>query len=147
MFCTMVKIKSQSEIAKNYDDSIGRVPAAYKAGVQATTDWQEKASSESAESNYAAGVAEAAAAKRRQRAVQNVSNAEWQNAAVNKGSTRIATGMKEGSAKRTANFEPYRSAIEGVTLPDRTTDPIANVDNRVKPIVQVLVDTKKAIKG
>jgi len=143
----MVKIKSASEIDSNYKGAIGRVPEAYKKGVQRTTDWQERASSESAETNYAAGVSEAAAAKRRQKAVSQVSNAEWQNAAANKGATRIGTGMTAGAEKRARNFEPYRSAIEGTSIPDRTTDPIANVDNRVKPIVQALVDTKKSIKG
>lgn len=143
----MVKIKSASEIDVNYKNAIGRVPAAYKMGVQRTSDWQEKASSESAEANWNAGVQEAASAKRRQRAVSQVSNADWQNAAANKGAQRIATGMQAGADKRTRNFEPFRSAIEGVSLPDRTTDPIANVDNRVKPIVSALVDTKKSIKG
>lgn len=142
----MVKIKSASEIDKKYKDSIGRVPAAYKDGVQRTTDWQEKAASENAESNYAAGVAEAAAAKRRQKAVSQVSNAEWQNKAANLGASRIGTGMSAGADKRTRNFEPYRAAIEGVTLPERTTDPIQNIE-RVKGVVQVLVDTKKSIKG
>jgi len=79
--------------------------------------------------------------------VSNVSNAEWQAAAANKGAARIGPGMQAGADKRTRNFEPFRTAIESVTLPDRTTDPIANVDARVKPIVQALVDTKKGIKG
>lgn len=143
----MVKIKSAGDIDAKYRDGIGRAPANYKKGVQATSDWQEKASSEAAESNFAAGVQDAIAAKRRQRAVSQVSNSEWQNAAANKGASRIGPGMQAGADKRTRNFEPFRSAIEGVTLPDRTTDPIANVDARVKPIVQVLVDTKKGIKG
>ncbi|KKL64269.1 hypothetical protein LCGC14_2166720 [marine sediment metagenome] len=143
----MVKIKSQAEIDANYRAGIGRAPENYKKGIQGTNDWQEKASSESAEANYAAGVQEAAATKRRQKAVSNVSNEEWKQAAADKGASRIGPGMQAGAGKRTQNFEPYRSAIEGVALPDRTTDPISNVDNRVKPIVQALVDTKKAIKG
>ena len=143
----MVKIKSAAQIDANYKGAIGRVPGAYKAGVQATNDWNEKASSEAAESLYAAKVQEAVAAKRRQKAVSQVSNADWQSKAANIGSTRIGQGMTAGADKRTRNFEPYRSAIEGVTLPDRTADPMANVDARVKPIVSALVETKKSIKG
>ena len=45
----MVKIKSAAQIDSNYKAAIGRVPAAYKSGVQATSDWQEKAASSSAE--------------------------------------------------------------------------------------------------
>lgn len=143
----MVKIKSSGQIDANYKAAIGRVPGAYKSGVMATTDWQEKAGSEAAESLWAAKIAEAAAAKRRQKAVSAVSNAEWQGKAASIGASRIGAGMTEGAAKRTANFEPYRSAIEGVSLPDRTADPMANVDARVKPIVSALVETKKGIKG
>ena len=143
----MVKVKSAAEIDANYKAAIGRVPDAYKKGVQRTTDWQEKASSESAESNWQAALQEAAAAKRRQKAVAQVSNQEWQNAAANVGAARIGQGMTAGADKRTKNFEPYRATLENTNLPDRTTDPIANVDNRVKPIVKALVDTKKSIKG
>ena len=112
----MVKIKSASEIDKNYKDGIGRAPAKYKAGVMRTSDWQEKASSEASESLWATKTAEAAAAKRRQKAVAGVSNADWQNRAATIGATRIATGMTANADKRTRNFEPYRSAIEGVSI-------------------------------
>ena len=143
----MVKIKSASQIDANYKAAIGRVPNAYKTGVQATSDWQEKASSSEAEDLWAARVAEAAAAKRRQKAVSQVSNADWQSAAANVGAARIGQGMTNNADKRTRNFEPYRNAIESVSLPPRTADPLANVDARVKPIVSALVDTKKSIKG
>lgn len=143
----MVKIKSASEIDAKYKAAIGRVPAAYKSGVQRTTDWQEKASSEAAETLWNQKIAEAAAAKRRQKAVSAVSNADWQNKAANIGSTRIGAGMTAGADKRTRNFEPYRSAIEGVSLPAKSADPMANVDARVKPVVSALVETKKGIKG
>jgi len=143
----MVKIKSAGQIDANYKAAIGRVPAAYKSGVMATTDWQEKAGSEAAENLWKEKIAEAAAANRRQKAVQGVSNAEWQGKAANVGAARIGSGMSANADKRTRNFEPYRSAIEGVSLPPRTADPLANVDARVKPIVSALVETKKGIKG
>ena len=143
----MVKIKSASEIDKKYKDAISRVPANYKAGVMRTSDWQEKASSNEAEDLWKAKIAEAAAANRRQKAVAAVSNADWQSKAANIGATRIGAGMTAGADKRTRNFEPFRSAIEGVSLAPRVADPMANIDNRVKPIAQALVDTKKSIKG
>jgi len=143
----MVKIKSSAEIHKKYTDAISRVPANYKAGVQGTTNWQERAASAEAEDLWKVKIAEAAAASRRQKAVAQVSNSEWQNKAANIGATRIGAGMTAGADKRTRNFEPYRSAIEGTSLPARTADPMANIDNRVKGIVKSLVDTKKSIKG
>ena len=143
----MVKIKSAGQIDVAYKASIGTVPGKYKAGVQATTDWAEKAASSEAEDLWAAKVAEAASVKRRQKAVSQVSNSEWQGAAANKGSARIASGMTAGADKRMRKFEPFRTAIEGVSLPPKTADPMANVDARVKPIVSALVETKKAISG
>ena len=146
-FSTMVNIKSSADIAKRYGDAISRAPAAYKAGIQRTTNWQEKAASSEAEDLWAAKIAEASAAKRRQKAVSAISNAEWQSKAANVGATRIGPGMTAGAEKRTRNFEPYRSAIEGVSLAAKSADPMANIDNRVKPIVSALVETKKGIKG
>lgn len=143
----MVKIKSSADIAKKWEEAIGRVPAAYGSGVTATTDWAEKASSEEAENLWKEKIDEAAAAKRRMKAVSAVSNEEWKTAALAKGKVRIGAGMTAAKAKRTSNFEPYRSAIEGVSLPAKTADPMANVDARVKPIVAALVETKKGIKG
>ena len=143
----MVKIKSAGQIDANYKAAIGRVPGAYKTGVMATTDWQEKASSNEAENLWKEKIAEAAAANRRQKAVSAVSNAEWQGKAANVGAARIGAGMTANADKRTRKFEPYRAAIEGVSLPARTADPMANVDARVKPIVGALVETKKSIKG
>ena len=143
----MVKIKSASEIDKKYKDAISRVPANYKSGVMATTNWQERAASAEAEDLWKVKIAEAAAVSRRQKAVAQVSNSEWQGKAANIGATRIGAGMTAGADKRTRNFEPYRGAIEGTTLPARTADPMTNIDNRVKGIVKSLVDTKKSIKG
>ena len=143
----MVKIKSSSDIDKSYKDAIGRVPAKYKEGVSRTTNWQEKASSESAETLWNQRIMEAASAKRRQKAVSQVSNADWQSKASNIGATRIGPGMTASADKRTRNFEPFRAAIESTSIADKTADPMANIDNRVKPIVKSLVDTKKSIKG
>lgn len=143
----MVKIKSSAEIAKKWDEAIGRVPGAYKSGVAATTDWAEKATSDEAENLYKEKLAESMAAGRRQKALGAVSNEEWKKAAVDKGSARIGAGMSAAKGKRTSNFEPYRSAIEGVSLPPKTADAMANIDARVKPIVNALVETKKGIKG
>lgn len=143
----MVKIKPSSEIDKAYKESIGRVPGRYKDAVARVTDWQEKAGSDAAEQLYAAKVQEAIASRRRQKATQKTSNEEWRSAASTTGAARIATGMQANADKRTKNFEPFRNAIEGASLPDRVADPMQNVTNRVGGMVKVLVDTKKQIKG
>ena len=140
----MVKIKSQAEISENYDKGIARAPENYKKGIQRTNDWQEKASSEQAEANYADGVQRAAASKLRQKKVSQVSNEEWKQKAANIGSTRIGSGMKAGAGKRAKNFEPYRQLIESTSLPERTTDAESNVMNRVVPLAKGMQDLKRA---
>ena len=140
-----MKIKSQAEISKKWGDAIGRVPAAYKAGVAATTDWQEKAASDDAETLWKTKIDEAAARKARQKAVSAVSNEDWRSAAVNKGSARIGAGMTAAQGKRSAKHEPFRAAIEGMTLPPKTADPAQNVTNRVIPIAVALSELKKSI--
>lgn len=137
----MVKVKSASEIDKNYRDAIGRVPGKYKSGVERTNDWQEKAAA--GEDLYAAKVQEAVAARSREKGIMATTNEEWKSKAASLGAERIGRGMTENAAKRTRKFEPFRAALEGVTLPPRTADPMANVDARVKPIVEALVNTKK----
>lgn len=79
---------------------------------------------------------------RREIGINKVSDAEWRNDAITKGAPVIQTRMVAAASKQAANFEPYRRALEAVTLPPRTGDPIQNVQNRVIPIVQALVNTK-----
>jgi len=140
-----MKIKSQAEISKKWGDAIGRVPGAYKAGVAATTDWQEKAGSADAEALWKTKIDEAAARKARQKAIAATSNEEWRSAAVNKGAARIGAGMTAAQSKRAMKHEPYRAAIEGMTLPAKTSDPAQNVTNRVIPIAVGLSELKKSI--
>lgn len=143
-FITM-KIKSSAEISKKWDEAIGRVPGAYKEGVAATTDWQEKAASDDAENLWKAKIDEAASRKARQRAISAITNEEWKAAAVNKGAARIGAGMTAAKGKRATKFEPYRSAIEGLSLPPKTADPAQNVTNRVIPIAIALSELKKSL--
>jgi len=137
----MVKIKSAAECAANYNASLGTVPAKYKAGVAATSDWAEKAKSDEAEQLYAAKTQEAISNRSRQAGLADVSNGQWQNASTTVGFQRIAGGMAAGSEKRTKNFEPYRQAIAGLTLQPRSADGRANV-GRVGQVVDVMLKTK-----
>jgi len=81
---------------------------------------------------------------KRERALQRVNEADWKNKALSVGSTRIAQGMQEGAQKQADNYEPIAEAIRSVNLPDRTADPMANIDNRVKPIVAAAVQASRS---
>ena len=141
----MVKIKSSTEIDKAYKDSIARVPTKYKEGIMRTTDTIAKGIA--AEGLYAERMQESIAAERRKKALELVSEADWQKKASTLGAERIGKGMLANADKRSKNYEPYRSALASLDLPDRTSDPMTNVTNRVGGVVKTLVDTKKSIKG
>lgn len=129
--------KTKEEARANFEASISYIPARYEAGIR-KADWQGPASSEQAETNYAAGVSKAVADKSRQKGIQNVSNTDWQNAAVQKGAPIIGERIRLGLDKYVANFGPvYDRVIAKVNaLPARTTDFRANINNRLVPVVE-----------
>ena len=138
----MVNVKPQSEITENFVAGASRAPAAYKKGVS-RADWQTNAASESAESNYAAGVSDAVSRKSRQTGVQAVSNADWQRAAGTVGAERIGRGMQNAAPKQAAKWAPYRSFLEGLSLPARTRNATENIQNRSIPVAQGMQDLKR----
>ena len=138
----MVNVKPQSEITENFVAGASRAPAAYKKGV-GRADWQTPAASESAESNYAAGVSDAVGRKARQSGVQNVSNADWQRAAGTTGAERIGRGMQAASGKQAVKWAPYRSFLESLSLPARTRNATENIQSRSIPVAQGMQDLKR----
>ncbi|MCK5138348.1 MAG: hypothetical protein KAQ85_00765 [Thermodesulfovibrionia bacterium] len=137
----MVETKGIAETRANWEASHGRVPQAYSAGVSRATNVIAKGIA--AEDLYAAKVQEAIAKKSRAKALAKISDAEWKEAALKKGAPRIASGMAAAKEKYAANMATVLSVIESVSLPPRTADPMANVDNRVKPIVAALAKMKE----
>jgi len=137
----MVKTKGLEMTRKNWESAIGGVPEKYKAGVQGADGVIEKAIA--AESLYAERVQQAISAQSRVKGLQKTSTAEWKQKAVNKGASRIATGMNESKDKFARGMSEVISTIESVQISDRTADPMANVDNRVKPIVAALANLKR----
>jgi len=144
----MVKIKPLDEISKRYEEAASFVPERYKRGIQQVTDWKEKATSDSAEARFKARMSEVLAAERRKKALELVSEADWKKRAVEVGASRIGEGMrKKGVEKHKRNYAPYREALAALELPEKTTDPFANIDNRLKAVVRTLIEKKKELKG
>ena len=90
---------------------------------------------------------EALAEERRKKGIEKVSDSDWRDAAVKKGAARIGEGMRGAVDAQASGYSPFKSALEGISLPARSADPIANIDNRVKPVVNVLVAKKKELMG
>ena len=137
----MVDTKSLEQTQKNWESAIGRVPGAYSDGVKGATNVIAKAIA--AEDLYAAKVQEAVAKKSRAKGLAKVSDEDWRAAALDKGASRIATGMTAAKGKFNTGISQVLSVIQGVTIAPRTADPMANVDNRVKPIVAALAKLKE----
>ena len=136
----MVDTKSLEQTNANWKGSHGRVAAAYAQGIDNTKDFQSKAIA--GEENYAAGVSQAVADRSRAKGLEKISDQDWKDAAKEKGATRIAAGMKAGENKYSTGMSKNLAVINSVTIPPRTQDPMANIDNRLKPIAAALHESK-----
>lgn len=134
----MVETKGAAVAVKNYEDAIASVPGKYEQGVNAASNVIAK--SKAAEGLWKEKVIDAANREARSRGLDKVSDADWKNAALTKGKTRIGDGMRAAKPKFQRGITEVISVIEGTSIADRTADPEANVDNRVKPIVRALHD-------
>ena len=74
--------------------------------------------------------------------VDKVNNEQWKQASLTKGASSIAEGMRQGREKYETNFSPILSAINSAVdrLPPRSTDAMANIDARLKPVVKAAID-------
>jgi len=137
----MVDTKPIDQVNENWIAAQGRVPAAYSKGIDNAKDVIGKAIA--GEANYAAGVSQAVAEGSRAKGLAKISDADWKKAAKEKGAARIAAGMKAGEAKFSAGMSKNLATIQSVTIPPRTQDGMANIDNRLKPIAAALMAQKK----
>lgn len=129
----MVFVPDKATRMKNYQASTGAVPAKYGAGIQRTTDWKEK--SLSGQGLYEEQMRKPEVLARRNQGLEKVSNEQWKAKAQSLGVQRISAGMMEGAQRQADNYEPVAQALRNLTLPDRTSDPMQNIDNRVKAVV------------
>ena len=141
----MVKVKPISEAKENYKSAATFVPARYEAGVRRASGVIEAAIK--GQDLYVAKMSDPAVLERRAKALARISDEEWRRAALEKGKARIGKGMAFGADKWEKEWRPYAEALSAVELPPRTVDPMANIDNRLKAIVETLVSKKKEIKG
>lgn len=129
--------KTKEEARANFEASIAYIPSRYAAGVR-KADWATPAGSDQAETNYAAGVADAVAKKRRQSKIREVSNSTWQEKAAVQGGAVIGERIRAGLAKWLSNWGPiYDGVVSKVAmLPPKTIDFRANINNRLVPVVE-----------
>ncbi|MDP2973476.1 MAG: hypothetical protein Q8N60_00350 [Candidatus Diapherotrites archaeon] len=137
----MVKTKGVAATVAAWQGAIGSVPAKYKAGVQAANNTIENAIA--AQPLYEARMAESIANKSRVKGLQKTSTGEWKARASELGRARIGVGISAALPKYNKWVTEVIQTIEATSIGERTADPMANVDNRVKPLVKELYDMKR----
>jgi len=140
----MVKVKDLEEVKKRYEQAANYAPERYSRAIP-TIEWQKNAIA--AEDLWAAKIQEAASRKLRAKGIARISDEEFRRALAEKGAPVLGTRMRMAVNRHAENWAPYRDALQSVSLPPKTADPIANIDNRVKPIVEALVRKKRELKG
>lgn len=137
----MVKVKPESEIKKNYEDSTALVPARFEAGVRRAS-WQSE--SLAGQDLYEEQMRRAEILARRASGIEKVSDESWRRDTIDKGRNVIGGRMKAASDKQVTGFRPYREALSALDLPPRTADPMTNLMERAGAVVKAMVATKEA---
>ena len=133
----MVDTKPAATWKANWDASRARVPAAYAEGINANTNFFEAA--KAGQGTYETMMSNPSVLQRRLTGLERKSSqADWKSKASTLGAQRISAGMAAGKPKYDSSVDVSRAALEAVTLPDRTADFRANIQNRVVPIVEAL---------
>jgi len=141
----VIRMPSAESIDKAYREAIPRVPAKYLERVKMVPNFKERAIE--GEEAFKAAMEKVIAEERRKKGLELMAPDAWLKGVEKKGAKRIGDGMKIGAPKRKARYEPYRAALDGLELPDKTPDWEANIDNILKKVVKTLVEKKKELMG
>jgi len=141
------KVKSLEVAKANIEAAAATVGQKYARGIQDGRSWKEGAGSEAAERLYNERMQEVLARQLRKKGVERANEEDWKQPALNKGAQLIGAAMRMSKEKWAKNFAPYADAIANTQIAERSSDPMANIDGRLKPIVAALVAKKKQIKG
>lgn len=138
----MAAIRSIEKIAKKWASvTPGRV-GDYQAGIESPRrDWEGATSA--AEDSYQAGVTQAIADKRFGKGVRKAGTDKWQQNALQKGGQRWGPGVAMAESDFAQGFGPIRDAIERTTLPPRYARRDPRNLNRVKAVVDAIVDAAR----
>ncbi|KKM77758.1 hypothetical protein LCGC14_1366800 [marine sediment metagenome] len=137
----MAEIKSLSSIREKWARVTPGRTEDYRLGIMnPKRDWAEE--SLAAKDNYKLGVDKAHSNQLYEKGVRAAGSAKWKDKALKKGPGRFAEGVMVGAQDYEKGFAPYRDAIESVDLGPRfpKRDP-RNID-RVKRIVDALIEKK-----
>ena len=141
----MAKVhKTIQEARKHLGESTTLIPSRYEESTSKAT-WEEPASSPQAEENYIAGVQEAISAGTRVSGIHAAGDSKYRNGCKTKGKPVIAKRITDALGEYEAQFAPVLAAMNSAadSAPARTRDPMSNIDNRLKPVVNAAIAAKK----
>lgn len=139
----MAQIRSIDAIAKKWAVVTPGRSEDYRQGVAAPRkDWA--AATAAAEPAYEAGVQAAVAKKKFGRGVKASGTEAWSRGATEKGTQRWGPGVALAQDRFATGFQPYREAIERVTLPPRYARRDPRNLERVAAIANALGKAKEA---
>lgn len=139
----MVKVKPLATIEKNYKDAAGLAATRYRDSIP-TVVWQ--AAAIAGQDLYVQRMSDPEILARRAREITEVSDTAFRAALLEKGAPVIAGRMAAAAPKMAQGYAPIRSALESLTLPPRTGDAMQNIDNRLKPVVQTMIDASDVMR-
>lgn len=130
-----IRVKPLSEIEANYKGSASEAQRRYVQAIPRMV-WQENAIA--GQDLYVSRMSDPAVLARREEKIREVSDSEFREAVQEKGANILASRMGAASSKMAQGYAPIRQALEGLSIPERTADPMANIDNRLKPVVDAM---------
>lgn len=141
----MAKVHATIEEArKHLGESVSVIPGRYKERT-ARADWEGPTTTEEAEANWRAGLAEAQAEDKRRVGARAAGNRKYQVGCAEKGAPVIGTRITMALGEYAKNMGPVLGAMNAAAdaAPPRTRDPMMNIDTRLKPVVRAAIEAKK----
>lgn len=132
-----ISVKPLSVIKTNYE---GAATEAQRRYGEASKNVVWKEPSKKGQANYVAKMMDETVLARREKGIDGVSDEDVRKAMLEKGAPVLASRMKNASQKQIDGYAVIREALDGLTVPDRTGDWEANIDNIQKKVVKAMVD-------
>jgi hypothetical protein len=137
----MPAVKSSQDSADKWASRSAAAGGDYKKGVQQPKRSWAQATSDSQDA-WKEGVTAAASSGRFASGVNAAGDGKWQRKAATVGASRYSSGVQAGKGDYQAGFAPYKSVIEGVTLPPRGPKGSPSNYQRVQAVGEALHNAK-----
>jgi hypothetical protein len=106
-------VKNPQDVANKWAARLASATDAIRQGVQSVTVSPTQKAAQRTDS-YLSGVQRAVTSGKYQRGLQRVSLADWQNAMLNKGLPRVASGAAAAKDKMTAFMSKFLPYVDGL---------------------------------